>query len=148
MRVWKCDEESVVSYLNKILIECKELLLKKSLEQVVVVIYDGLDHSPKERWAIRLDEREEVSSEHESTVEEVKKKFSDILKQIKASSNLLPLHDGKCIFDVLLVVKKDVSVPETFEPTSAQFLTNAEDLPFQALNVPHFKLDSFVTYKV
>lgn len=52
------------------------------------------------------------------------------------------------VFDILLIVNKDCNVPDNFEQTTPQFLSNAEDLPFQAVNVPHFKLDSFVTYKV
>lgn len=78
-----------------------DLISKKSLEQIVVIVYDGTDHLPKERWALRFDDRDENPSDIELSVEDIKKRFSDILKQIKASSNMLPLLNGKCKFSLM-----------------------------------------------
>uniref|UniRef100_A0A2R9B6M1 HORMA domain-containing protein n=1 Tax=Pan paniscus TaxID=9597 RepID=A0A2R9B6M1_PANPA len=71
-----------------------------------------------------------------------------VIRQITATVTFLPLLEVSCSFDLLIYTDKDLVVPEKWEESGSQFITNSEEVCLCSFTTTIHKVNSMVAYKI
>uniref|UniRef100_G3MX31 Mitotic arrest deficient 2 like 1 n=1 Tax=Bos taurus TaxID=9913 RepID=G3MX31_BOVIN len=65
-----------------------------------------------------------------------------------ATVTFLPLLEVSCSFDLLICTDKDLVVPEKWEESGPQFITNSEEVRLRSFTTTIHKVNSVVAYTI
>jgi mitotic spindle assembly checkpoint protein MAD2 len=71
-----------------------------------------------------------------------------VIRRITATVTFLPLLEVSCSFDLLIYTDKDLVVPERWEESGPQFITNSEEVHLCSFTTTVHKVNSMVAYKI
>ncbi|PVG00562.1 putative MAD2-spindle-assembly checkpoint protein [Serendipita vermifera] len=110
------EDAALVNYLDKILKQINEWLLKGNVTQLVLVLLSKDTRTPLERWVFTVDlvrsADEKVVADEAKPEAEIQKEIRHIIKQIVASVTFLPLVYEPMVFNILVYTTESADVPE------------------------------------
>ncbi|CAH2300668.1 mitotic spindle assembly checkpoint MAD2A, partial [Pelobates cultripes] len=149
-------------YLNKVVEQLKEWLYKCQVQKLVVVITSIDTNEILERWQFDIecdkslkDDRfvgKNIRNPISSVVREkspkvIQEEIRSVIRQITATVTFLPLLETACAFDLLIYTDKDLEVPEKWEESGPQFVSNSEEVRLRSFTTTIHKVNSMVAYK-
>uniref|UniRef100_A0A8C5VZW4 HORMA domain-containing protein n=1 Tax=Microcebus murinus TaxID=30608 RepID=A0A8C5VZW4_MICMU len=133
----------VIKYLNNVVEQLKDWLYKCSVQKLVVVI------SNIESFDIECDKTaKDDSAPREKSQKAIQDEIRSVIRQITAIVTFLPLLEVSCSFDLLIYTDKDLVVPEKWEESGPQFITNSEEVRLRSFTTTIHKVNSMVAYKI
>ncbi|KAM9677402.1 mitotic spindle assembly checkpoint protein MAD2A-like isoform 2-T2 [Trichechus inunguis] len=102
-----------------------------NVQKLVVVISNIESGEVLERWQFDI-ECDKTAKDDSAPREKSQKAFQDeirsVIRQITATVTFLPLLEVSCSFDLLIYTDEDLVVPEKWEESGPQFITNSEEV--------------------
>uniref|UniRef100_A0A7N9DCK0 Mitotic spindle assembly checkpoint protein MAD2A n=1 Tax=Macaca fascicularis TaxID=9541 RepID=A0A7N9DCK0_MACFA len=123
-----------VECLNNLWMLCLKLtdwLYKCSVQKLVVVISNIESGEVLERWQFDIEcdkTAKDDSAPREKSQKAIQDEIRSVIRQITATVTFLPLLEVSCSFDLLIYTDKDLVVPEKWEESGPQFITNSEEV--------------------
>ncbi|XP_073897735.1 mitotic spindle assembly checkpoint protein MAD2A-like isoform X1 [Castor canadensis] len=84
----------------------------------------------------------------EKSQKAIQDEIRSVIRQITATVTFLPLLEVSCFFDLLIYTDKDLVVPERWEESGPQFITNSEEVRLHSFTTTIHKVNSMVAYKI
>ncbi|KAM9678245.1 LOW QUALITY PROTEIN: mitotic spindle assembly checkpoint protein MAD2A-like [Trichechus inunguis] len=138
-------DRELIKYLNNVVEELKDWLYRCSVPKLVVVISDIESGEVLERW--QFDTECDKTAKDDSARRE-KSEIRSVIRQITATVTFLPLLEVSCSFDLRIYTDKDLLVPEKWEESGPQFITNFEEVHLCSFTTTFHKVNSMVAYKI
>lgn len=88
------------------------------------------------------------SAPREKSQKAIQDEIRSVIRQITATVTFLPLLEVSCSFDLLIYTDKDLVVPEKWEESGPQFITNPEEVRLRSFTTTIHKVNSMVAYKI
>ncbi|XP_021566389.1 mitotic spindle assembly checkpoint protein MAD2A isoform X2 [Carlito syrichta] len=129
-------------YLNNVVEQLKDWLYKCSVQKLVVVISNIESGEVLERWQFDIEcdkTAKDDSTPREKSQKAIQDEIRSVIRQITATVTFLPL---------LEVSYKDLVVPEKWEESGPQFITNSEEVRLRSFTTTIHKVNSMVAYKI
>ncbi|KAG8518405.1 LOW QUALITY PROTEIN: Mitotic spindle assembly checkpoint protein MAD2A, partial [Galemys pyrenaicus] len=141
-------DPELIEYLNNVVEQLKYWLYKCSVQKPVVVISNIESGEVLERWQFDI-ECDKTAKDDSAPREKSQKAIQDevLIRQIAATVTFLPLLEVSCSFDLLIYTDKDLVVPEKWEESGPQFITNSEEVRLRPFTTTIHKVNSMVAYK-
>uniref|UniRef100_A0A8C0WR90 Mitotic spindle assembly checkpoint protein MAD2A n=1 Tax=Castor canadensis TaxID=51338 RepID=A0A8C0WR90_CASCN len=142
-------DPELIKYLNNVVEQLKEGPYRVGL--LVVVISNIESGEVLERWQfdIECDKTVEYeSAPREKSQKAIQDEIRSVIRQITATVTFLPLLEVSCFFDLLIYTDKDLVVPERWEESGPQFITNSEEVRLHSFTTTIHKVNSMVAYKI
>lgn len=133
-------DPELIKYLNNVVDQLKDWLYKCSVQKLVVVISNIESGEVLERWQFDIEcdkTAKDDSAPREKSQKAIQDEIRSVIRQITATVTFLPLLEVSCSFDLLIYTDKDLVVPEKWEESGPQFITNSEEV-----RLPHSLLQS------
>lgn len=144
-------DPELIKYLNNVVEQLKDWLYKCSVQKLVVVISNIESGEVLERWQFDI-ECDKTAKEdgvcREKSQKAIQDEIRSVIRQITATVTFLPLLEVSCSFDLLIYTDKDLVVPEKWEESGPQFITNSEEVRLRSFTTTIHKVNSMVAYKV
>ncbi|KAG8754602.1 Mitotic spindle checkpoint component mad2 [Serendipita sp. 396] len=109
------EDAALVNYLDKILTQVNEWLLKGDVTQLVLVLLSKDSRTPLERWVFDIEvlrsEGDQIIPDDSKPDAEIQKEIRHIIKQIVASVTFLPLVYEPMVFNILVYTRDSAEVP-------------------------------------
>uniref|UniRef100_F7I7J1 Mitotic spindle assembly checkpoint protein MAD2A n=1 Tax=Callithrix jacchus TaxID=9483 RepID=F7I7J1_CALJA len=121
----------LIKYLNNVVEQLKDWLYKCSVQKLVVVISNIESGEVLERWQFDIEcdkTAKDDSAPREKSQKAIQDEIRSVIRQITATVTFLPLLEVSCSFDLLIYTDKDLVVPEKWEESGPQFITNSEEV--------------------
>ncbi|KAE8630628.1 hypothetical protein XENTR_v10000902 [Xenopus tropicalis] len=136
-------------YLNKVTDQLKDWLYKCQVQKLVVVITSIDSNEILERWQfdIECDKTVKDGIVREKSQKVIQEEIRSVIRQITATVTFLPLLETACAFDLLIYTDKDLEVPEKWEESGPQFVSNSEEVRLRSFTTTIHKVNSMVAYK-
>ncbi|TKC51134.1 hypothetical protein EI555_008559, partial [Monodon monoceros] len=102
-----------------------------TLLKLVVVISNIESGEVLERWQFDIEcdkTAKDDSAPREKSEKAIQDEIRSVIRQITATVTFLPLLKVSCSFDLLIYTDKDLVVPEKWEESGPQFITNSEEV--------------------
>lgn len=110
------EDAALINYLDKILKQVNEWLLKGNVTQLVLVLLSKDTRTPLERWVFTVDiirsDDESIPLDDAKPDADIQKEIRHIIKQIVASVTFLPLVYEPMVFNILVYTRDSADVPE------------------------------------
>ncbi|XP_011832984.1 PREDICTED: mitotic spindle assembly checkpoint protein MAD2A isoform X2 [Mandrillus leucophaeus] len=132
----------LIKYLNNVVEQLKDWLYKCSVQKLVVVISNIESGEVLERWQFDIEcdkTAKDDSAPREKSQKAIQDEIRSVIRQITATVTFLPL---------LEVSYKDLVVPEKWEESGPQFITNSEEVRLRSFTTTIHKVNSMVAYKI
>uniref|UniRef100_A0A8B9XGV5 HORMA domain-containing protein n=1 Tax=Bos mutus grunniens TaxID=30521 RepID=A0A8B9XGV5_BOSMU len=84
----------------------------------------------------------------EKSQKAIQDEIRSVIRQITATVTFLPLLEVSCSFDLLIYTDKDLVVPEKWEESGPQFITNSEEVRLRSFTTTIHKVNSMVAYTI
>ncbi|KAK2507286.1 hypothetical protein MC885_006080 [Smutsia gigantea] len=126
-------------------------LYKCSVQKLVVIISDIESGEVLERWQFDIEcdkTAKDDSTPREKSQKAIQDEIRSVIRQITATVTFLPLLEVSCSFDLLIYTDKDLVVPEKWEESGPQFITNSEEVRLRSFTTTIHKVNSMVAYKI
>ncbi|OCT99902.1 hypothetical protein XELAEV_18005686mg [Xenopus laevis] len=142
-------DPALKEYLNKVTDQLKEWLYKCQVQKLVVVITSIDSSDILERWQfdIECDKTVKDGIVREKSQKVIQEEIRSVIRQITATVTFLPLLETACAFDLLIYTDKDLEVPEKWEESGPQFVSNSEEVRLRSFTTTIHKVNSMVAYK-
>ncbi|NP_001084751.1 uncharacterized protein LOC414724 [Xenopus laevis] len=142
-------DPALKEYLNKVTDQLKEWLYKCQVQKLVVVITSIDSSEILERWQfdIECDKTVKDGIVREKSQKVIQEEIRSVIRQITATVTFLPLLETACAFDLLIYTDKDLEVPEKWEESGPQFVSNSEEVRLRSFTTTIHKVNSMVAYK-
>ncbi|EDL91587.1 MAD2 (mitotic arrest deficient, homolog)-like 1 (yeast) (predicted), isoform CRA_a [Rattus norvegicus] len=143
-------DPELIKYLNNVVEQLKEWLYKCSVQKLVVVISNIESGEVLERWQFDIEcdkTAKEEGVRREKSQKAIQDEIRSVIRQITATVTFLPLLEVSCSFDLLIYTDKDLVVPEKWEESGPQFITNSEEVRLRSFTTTIHKVNSMVAYK-
>ena len=88
------------------------------------------------------------SAPREKSQKALQDEIRSVIRQITATVTFLPLLEVSCSFDLRIYTDKDLVVPEKWEESGPQFITNPEEVCLRSFTTTIHKVNSMVAYKI
>ncbi|KAM9678275.1 LOW QUALITY PROTEIN: mitotic spindle assembly checkpoint protein MAD2A-like [Trichechus inunguis] len=137
-------DRELIKYLNNVVEQLKDWLYRCSVPKLVVVISDIESGEVLERW--QFDTECDKTAKDDSAPRE-KLEIRSVIRQITATVTFLPLLEVSCSFDLRIYTDKDLVVPEKWEESGPQFITNSEEVRLCSFTTTFHKVNSVVAYR-
>ncbi|XP_053317410.1 mitotic spindle assembly checkpoint protein MAD2A [Spea bombifrons] len=136
-------------YLNRVVEQLKDWLHKCQVQKLVVVITSIDTNEILERWQfdIECDKTVKDDTVREKSQKVIQEEIRSVIRQITATVTFLPLLETACAFDLLIYTDKDLEVPEKWEESGPQFVSNSEEVRLRSFTTTIHKVNSTVAYK-
>ncbi|KAJ1206356.1 hypothetical protein NDU88_001762 [Pleurodeles waltl] len=137
-------------YLTNVVEQLEDWLYKCSVQKLVVVISSIENHETLERWQFDIEcdkTTKEESAPREKTQKAIQEEIRSVIRQITATVTFLPLLETACAFDLLIYTDKDLDVPEKWEESGPQLVSNSEEVRLRSFTTTIHKVNSMVAYK-
>uniref|UniRef100_A0A4W2DJG2 HORMA domain-containing protein n=1 Tax=Bos indicus x Bos taurus TaxID=30522 RepID=A0A4W2DJG2_BOBOX len=85
---------------------------------------------------------------HKKFQKAIQDEICSVVRQITATVTFLPLLEVSCSFDLLICTDKDLVVPEKWEESGPQFITNSEEVRLRSFTTTIHKVNSVVAYTI
>ncbi|XP_010835247.1 PREDICTED: mitotic spindle assembly checkpoint protein MAD2A isoform X1 [Bison bison bison] len=144
-------DPELIKYLNNVVDQLKEWLYKCSVQKLVVVISNIESGEVLERWQFDIEcdkTAKDDSAPREKSQKAIQDEIRSVIRQITATVTFLPLLEVSCSFDLLIYTDKDLVVPEKWEESGPQFITNSEEVRLRSFTTTIHKVNSMVAYKI
>ncbi|TEA41769.1 hypothetical protein DBR06_SOUSAS2410005, partial [Sousa chinensis] len=144
-------DPELIKYLNNVVEQLKEWLCKCSVQKLVVVISNIESGEVLERWQFDIEcdkTAKDDSAPREKSQKAIQDEIRSVIRQITATVTFLPLLEVSCSFDLLIYTDKDLVVPEKWEESGPQFITNSEEVRLRSFTTTIHKVNSMVAYKI
>ncbi|XP_012328485.2 mitotic spindle assembly checkpoint protein MAD2A isoform X2 [Aotus nancymaae] len=141
----------LIKYLNNVVEQLKDWLYKCSVQKLVVVISNIESGEVLERWQFDIEcdkTAKDDSAPREKSQKAIQDEIRSVIRQITATVTFLPLLEVSCSFDLLIYTDKDLVVPEKWEESGPQFITNSEEVRLRSFTTTIHKVNSMVAYKI
>ncbi|XP_040091761.1 mitotic spindle assembly checkpoint protein MAD2A-like, partial [Oryx dammah] len=89
-----------------------------------------------------------LNAPREKSQKAIQDEIRSVIRQITATVTFLPLLEVSCSFDLLIYTDKDLVVPEKWEESGPQFITNSEEVRLRSSTTTIHKVNSMVAYKI
>ena len=150
MPVLVTTDDPLKAYLGGVLSQMANWLGSGQVKTLVLVVNGQSSRSVIERWTFDIDARAPdlasatklPSKSDESTRGEIQA----IMRQITASVTFLPVINEPCAFDLLVYTAADCAVPDTWELSDPQLVTNATDVKLRTFSTTFHAVQSAVSY--
>lgn len=137
-------------YLSNVVEQLEDWLYKCSVQKLVVVISSIENHETLERWQFDIEcdkTAKDESAPREKTQKAIQEEIRSVIRQITATVTFLPLLETACAFDLLIYTDKDLDVPEKWEESGPQLVSNSEEVRLRSFTTTIHKVNSMVAYK-
>ncbi|XP_073497229.1 mitotic spindle assembly checkpoint protein MAD2A [Phyllobates terribilis] len=138
------------NYLTTVVEQLKDWLYKCQVQKLVVVI-SSIDNSEiLERWQFDIECDKAVKDNsivRDKSPKVIQEEIRSVIRQITATVTFLPLLETSCAFDLLIYTDKDSDVPEKWEESGPQFVSNSEEVRLRSFTTTIHKVNSMVAYK-
>lgn len=144
-------DPELIKYLNNVVEQLKEWLYRCSVQKLVVVISNIESGEVLERWQFDIEcdkTAKEDSAPREKSQKVIQDEIRSVIRQITATVTFLPLLEVSCSFDLLIYTDKDLVVPEKWEESGPQFISNSEEVRLRSFTTTIHKVNSMVAYKI
>ncbi|KAM9678247.1 LOW QUALITY PROTEIN: mitotic spindle assembly checkpoint protein MAD2A-like [Trichechus inunguis] len=138
-------DRELIKYLNNVVEQLQDWLYRCSVPKLVVVISDIESGEVLERW--QFDTECDKTAKDDSAPRE-ESEIRSVIRQITATVTFLPLLAVSCSFDLRIYTDKDLVVPEKWEESGPQFITNSEEVRLCSFTTTFHKVNSMVAYKI
>uniref|UniRef100_A0A8C6VSM9 Mitotic spindle assembly checkpoint protein MAD2A n=1 Tax=Naja naja TaxID=35670 RepID=A0A8C6VSM9_NAJNA len=143
-------DSELKNYLNNVVGQLKEWLFECLVQRLVVVISSKDTSEVLERWQFDIECDKTAKNENaprQKSQKAIQDEIKSIIRQITATVTFLPLLETTCTFDLLIFTDKELSVPEKWEESGPQFITNSEEVRLRSFTTTIHKVSSIVAYK-
>ncbi|CAD7671115.1 unnamed protein product [Nyctereutes procyonoides] len=137
-------DPELMKYLNNVVEQLK-------VQKLVVVISNTESGEVLERWQFDIEcdkTAKDDSTPREKSQKAIQDEIRSVIRQITATVTFLPLLEVSCSFDLLIYTDKDLVVPEKWEESGPQFITNSEEVRLRSFTTTIHKVNSMVAYKI
>ncbi|CAI9564251.1 unnamed protein product [Staurois parvus] len=137
-------------YLNTVVEQLKDWLYNCQVQKLVVVITSIDSNEILERWQFDIECDKTVKDDsvvRDKSPKVIQEEIRSVIRQITATVTFLPLLDTACAFDLLIYTDKDLEVPEKWEESGPQFVSNSEEVRLRSFTTTIHKVNSMVAYK-
>ncbi|XP_003739485.1 mitotic spindle assembly checkpoint protein MAD2A [Galendromus occidentalis] len=145
------DDERLKEYLQGVANQLKELLRKKMIRQLVLVIADVETKETLERWEFKVHVDEEMTEESAPKTKELKtiqQEIAAIIRQIVASVTFLPQLEGQLAFDLLVYTKRDGEVnEELWADSKPMLIEGGQMVKIKSFSTSVHTVDAAVVYR-
>ncbi|NWU82659.1 MD2L1 protein, partial [Onychorhynchus coronatus] len=127
-----------------------EWLYKCIVQRLVVVISSIENNEVLERWQFDIEcdkTAKDDNGPREKSQKAIQDEIRSVIRQITATVTFLPLLESACAFDLLIYTDKDLAVPEKWEESGPQFITNSEEVRLRSFTTTIHKVNTMVAYK-
>ncbi|XP_040274324.1 mitotic spindle assembly checkpoint protein MAD2A isoform X1 [Bufo bufo] len=138
------------NYLNTVVEQLKDWLYKCQVQKLVVVISSIDGNEVLERWQFDIECDKTVKDDsivRDKSPKVIQEEIRSVIRQITATVTFLPLLETACAFDLLIYTDKDSEVPEKWEESGPQFVSNSEEVRLRSFTTTIHKVNSMVAYK-
>ncbi|KAM9237289.1 LOW QUALITY PROTEIN: mitotic spindle assembly checkpoint protein MAD2A-like [Dugong dugon] len=135
----------LIKYLNNVVEQLKDWSYRCSVPKLVVVISDIESGEVLERWQFAMECDKTVKDD---SAPREKSEIRSVIRQITATVTFPPLLEVSCLFDLHIYTDKDLVVPEKWEESGPQFITNSEEVRLCSFTATIHKVNSVVAYKI
>ncbi|XP_038192923.1 mitotic spindle assembly checkpoint protein MAD2A-like isoform X2 [Arvicola amphibius] len=129
-------DPELIKYLSTVVEQLKDWLYKCSVRKLVVVISNIERGEVLERWQFDI-ECDRTTKEdgvcREKSQKAIQDEIRSVIGQITATVTFLPLLEVSRSFDLLIYTDKDLVVPEKWEESGPQFITDSEEVCLRLL---------------
>ncbi|KAM9236100.1 LOW QUALITY PROTEIN: uncharacterized protein PS065_004032 [Dugong dugon] len=115
----------LIKYLNNVVEQLKDWSYRCSVPKLVVVISDIESGEVLEKWQFAMECDKTVKDD---SAPREKSQIRSVIRQITATVTFPPLLEVSCSFDLRIYTDKDLVVPEKWEESGPQFITNSEEV--------------------
>ncbi|KAG9480194.1 hypothetical protein GDO78_011944 [Eleutherodactylus coqui] len=143
-------DPTLSDYLNTVVEQLKDWLYKCQVQKLVVVISSIDDNEILERWQFDIECDKTVKDNsvvRDKSPKVIQEEIRSVIRQITATVTFLPLLETSCAFDLLIYTDKDSEVPEKWEESGPQFVSNSEEVRLRSFTTTIHKVNSMVAYK-
>ncbi|EJU00496.1 spindle assembly checkpoint protein [Dacryopinax primogenitus] len=150
------SDEALSAYLEKILTQVREWLMKGSIARLVLAIVSKESRVTLERWQFDVDVTEQSEADGHGTgpppkpESEINADIRAIIKQIVSSVTYLPTLSEPCAFNILAYTSADAQVPEgewlDTDPHAIE-AGKAEAVKLRSFSTNHHKVEAMVAYR-
>ncbi|XP_043917474.1 mitotic spindle assembly checkpoint protein MAD2A [Protopterus annectens] len=143
-------DSSLKEYLNKVVDQLRDWLYNCTVQKLVVVINSIENGEVLERWQFDIEcdkTMKEDSAPRDKSEKAIQDEIRSVIRQITATVTFLPLLETACAFDLLVYTDKDLQVPEKWEESGPQFISNSEEVRLRSFTTTIHKVNSMVAYK-
>ncbi|KAG9303430.1 hypothetical protein G9A89_013756 [Geosiphon pyriformis] len=157
LNVLMTTNDSVKSYLKKILTQVEAWLLDQKISKLVLAIVSQDTRETLERWEFDVEivakqngkeNTENVGGKKEKSEKEIKQDIQAIIRQITASVTFLPTLEEECTFNVLVYTDREVEVPTDWNDCDPHLIKNPEFVRLRPFSTNYHKVDSMVAYRL
>lgn len=138
------------NYLDTVVEQLKDWLYKCQVQKLVVVITSIDNNEILERWQFDIECDKTVKDNSivkDKSPKVIQEEIRSVIRQITATVTFLPLLETACAFDLLIYTDKDSEVPEKWEESGPQFVSNSEEVRLRSFTTTIHKVNSMVAYK-
>ncbi|XP_069832918.1 mitotic spindle assembly checkpoint protein MAD2A [Dendropsophus ebraccatus] len=138
------------NYLNTVVEQLKDWLHKCQVQKLVVAISSIDNNEILERWQFDIECDKTVKDDsvvRDKSPKVIQEEIRSVIRQITATVTFLPLLETACAFDLLIYTDKDSEVPEKWEESGPQFVSNSEEVRLRSFTTTIHKVNSMVAYK-
>ncbi|CAN2388874.1 HORMA domain [Pristimantis euphronides] len=143
-------DNDLKNYLNTVVEQLKDWLYKCQVQKLVVVISSIDNNEILERWQFDIECDKTVKDNsvvRDKSPKVVQDEIRSVIRQITATVTFLPLLETTCAFDLLIYTDKDSDVPEKWEESGPQFVSNSEEVRLRSFTTTIHKVNSMVAYR-
>ncbi|XP_041118801.1 mitotic spindle assembly checkpoint protein MAD2A [Polyodon spathula] len=144
-------DSKLKSYLNNVVMQLKEWLFNCTVQKLVVVITCIETNEVLERWQFDIEcdksAKDSANCPKDKSIKAIQEEIRGVIRQITASVTFLPLLETPCAFDLLIYTDKDLEVPEKWEESGPQMISNSEEVRLRSFTTTIHKVNSMVAYK-
>ncbi|KAI5241517.1 Mitotic Spindle Assembly Checkpoint Protein Mad2A [Manis pentadactyla] len=136
-------DPELIKYLNNVVEQLKDWLYKCSVQKLVVIISNIESGEVLERWQFDIEcdkTAKDDSTPREKSQKAIQDEIRSVIRQITATVTFLPLLEVSCSFDLLIYTDKDLVVPEKWEESGPQFITNSEEVRLRSFTTTIHKV--------
>ncbi|KAG5261431.1 hypothetical protein AALO_G00304450 [Alosa alosa] len=138
------------NYLTNVVAQLKEWLCECTVQKLVLVITCLETNEVLERWQFDIEcdkTAQESSAPREKSIKAIQEEIRSVIRQITATVTFLPLLETACAFDLLVYTDKDLEVPEKWEESGPQTISQSEEVRLRSFTTSIHKVNSMVAYK-
>ena len=137
-------------YLNVIVIQLREFLLKRNIDKLVMEIMNVETKEAVEKWDFCIECDRSIADEKEVSVDmrQVHEHIRGVMRQISASVAFLPCLEGVFSFDILLYTDKNTALPSVeWADTKPNMILNEEKVKLKGFVTGIQNVETVVSYK-
>lgn len=143
-------DSKLKNYLTNVVTQLKEWLLECTVQKLVLVVTCLESNEVLERWQFDIDcdkSAKDSSVPREKPMKVIQQEIRSVIRQITATVTFLPLLETACAFDLLVYTDKDLEVPQEWEESGPQAISQSEEVRLRSFTTSIHKVSGMVAYK-